>query len=152
QVNVTAEGPLGGMVSDLSDAGEEPDANGNGFPGDAGEDDPTVFAIGSYIGIAKDVSVVGNQVTFDYYLETFGSFGLTDVNILDDLGSALGDSTFSVLSPATLIDDPGTISTNPSFDGVNDTSLLSSGGTLTVGDTAQVQITIVLTEITNQGA
>ena len=63
------------MTSDMSDDGVDPDPNGNGDPGDPGEDDPTPIVIGEnpVIGVSKDASISGNVVTLDFYLENLGN-------------------------------------------------------------------------------
>lgn len=45
----------GGLTTDLSDDGTDPDPNGNGDAGDAGEDDPSAFTVGASpsIGLAR---------------------------------------------------------------------------------------------------
>jgi hypothetical protein len=152
QVNATATDPAGNSFADLSDAGTVPDPNNNGAAGDAGEDDVTQVAIGdeANIGLAKDVSVSGNQVTIDFYLENFGGSTLSSLSLIDDLDAVFGNSNYSV-SSVTLVDDPGTINLNGGFDGAGTTEVLAGGSTLNALDTAQVRLEVDVTNVTDQG-
>ncbi len=149
---VSFEGDDGsGTLSDLSDDGLIPDPDGNGYAGDEGEDDPTVFSLGSYLGAAKTVSIAGNQVTFNIYLENFGAGNYGDLSLVDDLGNVFGDENYSVDS-VSLIDDPGTLILNPSFDGSSDAEMLGPTSSLVAGDTAQIELVVTVLKLKNRGA
>ena len=151
QATSMGDAPGGAMVSDLSHRGVEPDPNGNGDPTEAGENDPTPFIIGSFIGVAKNATVNIDEVTIDLYLENFGVANLTDLSLTDNLASTLGEGNFIVSSAPVLIDDPGTLSLNAGFDGSGDQELLAPGGSLAGGDTAQIQFVITIIKLINRG-
>lgn len=156
QVLVTAESPLMTATSDLSDHGTDPDPDEDGDPTTAGEDDPTVMNFNAAvenprIGVAKKASPSGNQVTLDFYLENFGDVTLSNLGMPDDLDRVFGFGNYTILSGPTLIDDPATITVNAGYDGSSDTALITSG-TLPVGDTAQIQVVVDVTNITDRGA
>ncbi|MEM7028973.1 MAG: hypothetical protein AAF629_05230 [Chloroflexota bacterium] len=153
QVTVLATDPSANPVSDVSDSGSDPDPNGNGDPTEAGENDPTEFTVNSFIGVAKDVSVNGAEVTLDFYLENFGLLQLTDITLNEDLDTIFGEENYLIASGPTLIDDPGTLILNPSFDGSSDSGLFdSSSSTLVAGDTAQVRLVITVLALTDFGS
>ena len=152
QVTASGESPSGGMTSDLSDFGTDPDPNGNGDPTEAGEDDPTIIAFlqNPRIGVAKTASPSGSQITMDFYIENFGNVVLSNLSILDDLDAVFGAGNYMVVGAPTLIDDPGTITVNGGFDGSADPDLITSG-TLAIADTAQLRVVVDITNITDQG-
>lgn len=150
QVTFEADDSLSNTLSDLSDNGLVPDPDNNGYAGDEGEDDPTVFTIGSYLGLAKSVALNSNQVTFDLYVENFGSGNYGQLSLTDDLGNVFGDESYTVDS-VSLIDDPGTFTLNPNFDGSNDTELLDPSSTLVAGDTAQIRLVVTVLKLKNRG-
>ncbi|MCA8999738.1 MAG: matrixin family metalloprotease, partial [Planctomycetaceae bacterium] len=151
QATATGEGPGAVMTSDLSDAGNVPDPNFNGDPTENGEDDPTVFSLSSSLGAAMTASVVGNQVTFDLFLETFGELNLTNLTLIDDLDSLFGVGNYSLIAAPSLLDDPGTIMLNAGFDGSADAELFAPGSMLASSDTAQISFTVSVHQIRNAG-
>jgi|GEM_PF-1161248 len=155
QVTAMAEGdPSGTMAQDLSDDGTDPDPNGNGDPTDTGEDDPTAVIVDlsgdPTPGVAKDVSLNANQVTFDFFLENLGNRVLSDLSLPDNLDNVFGAGNYAVLSPPAFIDDPGTITLNLGFDGSSNTDLINAG-TLGISDTAQIRLVIDVTTVSDQG-
>ncbi|REJ75816.1 MAG: hypothetical protein DWQ30_18190, partial [Acidobacteria bacterium] len=154
QVQANARGPAGTLTSDLSDAGTEPDANGDGDPEDPGENDPTIFVIGEQpvLGVAKDVTVVASTVTVDLYLENLGNTALQELSLVDDLDAVFGAGNYSLTGAPTLVDDPGTVVLNPGFNGSSDPQLLvPASSTLALGDTAQVRFTVRVVRRTDLG-
>ena len=93
QASVIAEGPGAVVTSDLSDAGRVTDENDNGDPTDTGEDDPTGFQLGAYIGAAKDANVAGRVVTFDYVLEVYGGEDFSDLSMAENLDAVFARAT-----------------------------------------------------------
>jgi uncharacterized repeat protein (TIGR01451 family) len=93
--------------------------------------------------VADPVHVAGSiyEATYTLRLENSGNTTLSNVQIDDDLASAL--------SPATLFGDPvvnqsgffGSGSVNPGYDGASSIALLTTGLNLPVGETATVTIT-----------
>ncbi len=144
QVTINGQSPDATAVSDLSDDGIDPDPNGNGNAGDAGEDDPTLTVIGEdlSVGAATTVTTNGTQGTYDIYLENLGNTTATLTSLTDDLDAFLGAGKYNVLSAPAFIDDPGTITLNNAFDGSCDKNLISNGSTLVAGATAQIRFTV----------
>ncbi|CAM2064350.1 Ig-like domain-containing protein [Sulfidibacter corallicola] len=152
-VTVTANDPGGNPVSDISDDGSDPDPNGNGNPGDAGEDDTTIITIGdeAVLGVALDVNVTGQQVTFDYYLENFGGSALSSLALPNDLDAVFGAGNYALNGMATLVDDPGTIVLEAGFDGSGTTAIIGAGSTLASLDTAQIRLVVDVTNVADVG-
>ena len=149
QASISAKGPDLTVTTDVSNAGPKSDPNGNGIANEDGENDPTPFALGANIGVALDTSVAGADVTFDIYLEAFGSDDLSDVSLVDDLDVMFGKDNYTISVSPTFVDDPGTISLNPDYDGSDDQQLLLPGGTLTATDTAQISFTVTVNTLQN---
>ncbi len=141
------------FASDLSDAGNDPDPNGNGDPGDAGEDDPTIINVISAprVGLAKAVMINGTDLTFILTLENLGNIALQNFNLQDDLDAVFGAGNFAVISAPAFIDDPGTLTLNAGFDGSANNGLISSG-TLAINDTAQIEFVVDVTTVSDQGS
>ncbi len=143
---VTAEGPDGGAVFDLSDDGEETDANGNGRANDPGEEDVTVIAFEGKPAIG--VSLFATQVTGDlggfgmYYdieVRNLGDTPLNSIQVLEDLARAFEGTNFTVSS----LTATQPLSVNPDFDGVNDKNLLTRfGNTLAPNASAKINFTV----------
>jgi hypothetical protein len=151
QATANAEGPAGAAPADLSDSGDVPDPDDDGDPSEAGEDDPTEINVGTFVGAAKDAMVSGNEVTFDFYLEAFGTETITSLELSESLDGVLGVGNYTVTTGPSLEDDPGTLAVNPGFDGSSDAELLAPGGSLAAGDTAQVRIVVTVHSLINGG-
>ena len=156
-VTSSANGPggAGGPFTDVSVAGTDPDPDGSGDPGDApGVDDgPTaaVVAADAVIGIAKDASVSGEVVTFDFLLEHTGNAAATNISVPDDLDSVFGAGTFTVDSIAKL-SGPATFDVDPSYTGSGlSVQLVSAGSSLNPGESAGLRVVVTLTSVTDQG-
>ncbi len=149
QLTAIAEGPFGLTVSDLSGAGTDPDPNGDENPKSTGEATATTFSVISdaVVGVASQVAVNDNTVTFDLYLENFGGATAENLSLVDDLDAVFGAGNYTITTAPSLIDDPGTLVLNAGFDGHSDTSLLGTLSTLNGGATAQIQFVIELTQL-----
>ncbi|MCB1096453.1 MAG: Ig-like domain repeat protein, partial [Verrucomicrobiae bacterium] len=145
---------VGTPVSDLSDSGVDPDSNGNADATEAGENDPTTFAISQdpRIGVAMAASVSNQSVTFDFYLESFGNVAVSSLSLVEDLDALFGAGNYSISSGPSMIDDPGTITLDGGFDGSASNDLFTSGSALAIGDTAQIRIVVDVTTVTDQGS
>ena len=152
-VTVNATDPGGTLVSDISDDGIDPDPNGNGNAGNAGEDDQTIITIGdeANIGLAIDVNISGQTATIDYYIENFGGSLLSTFNLPINLDTIFGAGNYIINTAPTLIDDPGTITLNGGFNGSADTTLILGGSTLAALDTAQIRFVIDVTTVVDIG-
>ncbi len=139
--------PSGTISSDLSDSGSDPDANGNGDPGDPDENDPTVigFTEDPVLGLAKAVGATidngdGNfTTTVTITLENLGNVVLQNLQAADDLTAAFpAPSTFAVSNLTSAV-----LTVNALFDGVGDTNLLAGTDSLAVGAIASVSFDII---------
>ncbi|MFT7898778.1 PKD domain-containing protein [Tenacibaculum ascidiaceicola] len=105
----------------------------------------------SIIGMAKDATVSAQQVTFNYYIENLGDADLSSLSLSDDLDVVFGTGNYTVISQLTFVDNPGTINLNTDFNGSADTQIIIGGSTLAISRTAQIQLVIQVTNVTNLG-
>ncbi|MCB0520968.1 MAG: DUF11 domain-containing protein, partial [Saprospiraceae bacterium] len=103
------------------------------------------------IGVAKNATINGTQIMFDFYLENFGTSYLNGLALTEDLDAVFGAGNYTIVSPPAFIDDPGTITLNANFDGSSDTGIFAAGSGLPVGETAQVRLLVNVTVITDVG-
>ncbi len=136
------------VASDLSDDGTEVDANGNGFPADADENDPTPITLPPVtqtplLGLAKSVSSVETlgadvfAVTLLFTIANLGTADATGVQLTDSLDATFGDTPFAVTSV-----ESADFVVNPGFDGVADTNLLSGADVLSAGASGSVTLAL----------
>ncbi|MCR9063654.1 MAG: SprB repeat-containing protein, partial [Cytophagales bacterium] len=143
----------GGILSDLSDLGTDPDPNGNGDANEAGENDATTFTIAAdFLGIAQKAAISGKQVTLDLYFENLSLSTLSNLSIADNLDETFGKGNYTITTNPTLIIDPGTITLNGSFDGSTNTDILSSSSTLSSGAVGQIQLVVNVDSESDQGS
>jgi len=152
QVTVLGTDPAAAPMSDTSTDGDDPDPNGDGSPD---EMVPTQFNLNltENIGIAKDVGVVGDEVTFDFYLENLGSAGFENLSFVENLDIVFGAGNYFISTPPFFVDDPGTITLNPGYGGTlaSQEFLSPASSSLSAGDTAQIQMVVTVTNVENQG-
>ena len=110
-----------------------------------------IVAQTTIVGVAKNATQAGRQVTLDFYLENLGDEDLSDIELTDDLDAVFGAGNYSVIAGPTLIDDPGTITVNPGFNGSSDIFLLNLPSTLAFMETAQIQILVELSAFVDMG-
>ncbi|QEG40826.1 choice-of-anchor Q domain-containing protein [Roseimaritima ulvae] len=103
------------------------------------------------VGAANTVTVAGNQITIDVFVENFGTQVAGNLMLVNDLDNTFGAGNFVLASAPVLVSDPGTLTLNPAYDGSGTTELLSAGSTLQSGGTAQIRIVVTLSTITDQG-
>ena len=154
--------PGGSPVSDLSDDGAEPDADGDGNAGgadetDSEEDDPTPveFTENPVIGTAKAIaSSISNgdgtySVTYDIMTENLGDVDLANVQITENLAATFAGAQAFAVQSTTVTSGPVTV--NPSFDGNIDTNLLAGIDSMAVGESASLQMVVLVTPGSNLG-
>jgi len=149
---------------DLSDDGTDTDSNGNGDPGDPGEDDPTPVDLEPQIAVAKTVNTPFANgdgtytVTYTLLAENLGQYELFDVRITDDLTGPFGSNVMPAIpstpgeftvSGLTVGGQTGgaTVATpNPSFDGDVDTAMVLpvAGESMPVGSTFTITVDVTL--------
>ncbi|MFV0258276.1 MAG: beta strand repeat-containing protein [Acidimicrobiales bacterium] len=148
QATGTAVGATTGVsTTDLSDAGTDPDPDGDGIANEAGENDPTSFNRLGDIPWAPGLRVTktldgtadtGGGVfaaTFTVAYENTGNEPLTALALTDDLTVFPGFVSGSVdaMTGATA---------NPAFDGDTDTGLIAAGEELGAGATVSATVTV----------
>lgn len=144
-----ASGPQAVQVSDYSDDGAIPDADQNGFAGDAGEDDPTVLSVDETpaIGLALEISdVQGSEVAFSatyrLVVENLGNTPLHTVQVTNNLLSAFGPGRYTVSN----LQAPAPLRMNVNYDGGGDKNLLNADqSTLDVGQRATISFKLTAT-------
>lgn len=116
QATVTGDGELSGQtpatnpeLTDLSDDGAEPDANGDGDGSDAGENDPTpvIPNIAPAIALIKtaDTSalssppVEGEIITYSFAVTNTGNVTLTNITVAENLIGATVSGSITSLDP-----------------------------------------------------
>ncbi|MCA9127265.1 MAG: DUF11 domain-containing protein, partial [Planctomycetales bacterium] len=151
-----AAGATGTISVDVTSAAAGTFINSTGdltsSSGNSGPASNTLTVLPKVIGVAKNATVSGTQVTFDYYLENFGGVDLNGLALPDNLDSVFGAGNYTIVTGPTLLDDPGTITLNAGFNGSSNTSLIVSSSSLPVGETAQIRIVVNVTGVSNQGS
>ena len=148
-------GPGGTPTTDASDAGNDPDQNGNSDPTDDNDPTPVTFAEAPEIGLAKEVlgGITNNgdgtfSLTYRFLVENSGDVPVNSLNISDDLDTtfagATGYTVDNVASADFTVNFPG-------FNGSSDTDLLAGTDTLAVTATGTVDLTVTVTPGANLG-
>lgn len=132
-------------LTDISDWGVVTDTNGNGNAGDPGENDVAIVTLGDegILGASLQATLLGNVVTYDVYLENFGSSNLANLRVPDNLDAVFGSGNYSISTPPVFVDDPGTLVINGGFNGSGNRELISSGN-LNSLDTAQLRFGVTI--------
>jgi len=136
--------------TDTSTNGTDPDPSGDDNPD---EDISTVIDLlqNPALGLAKNATVSGNDVTFDFYIENLGNREMFQINLIDDLDGVFGSGNYSIASAPVFLDDPMTMVINPLYNGSNENNLLDTGSSLIVGDTASIQVEITVNNVVDLG-
>jgi uncharacterized repeat protein (TIGR01451 family) len=144
--SVTATGtpPTGPAVTDVSTNGSNPDPNGNGNPGDPGEDAPTRTTLASnpQIGTAKSATASAVKadgsydVTYTVVVKNLGDITLQNVQATDNLNATFpSPATFSVSS----VSGSGA---NSAFNGTTNQNLLAGGVNLSPGESRTITLVV----------
>jgi len=152
QANATSSATPGGppVADDASDAGTNPDGNGDGDASQPGEDDPNVFQLPPQeIGIAKQVAdfrqLQGTEYEIDFELvvaNLSSTEAATNVQVTDDLTNAFQGVASVFLQTGSL--NTGTLTPATNFDGIANLNLLAGTDTLPVGGSATITFTVVV--------
>ncbi len=153
QAEITSAFEPGGVpvAQDLSDDGSEPDANGNGDPGDPGEDDPTPILLidpsdQPAIGLANQLTNLAEiqpglfEAEFTLRVENLGNIAAPGIQITDNLANTFAEAVAFEVTNVSISGDIELL--NPGFDGVLDLDLLSGADTLPVGGSAIITIRV----------
>ncbi|MEM7432618.1 MAG: OmpA family protein [Pseudomonadota bacterium] len=139
--------PSGAMPSDTSTDGVQPDADNDGDPGNDNIPTSTSFNEVAAIGVAKAVTAGPTNnadgsytLTYGIIVENFGDVQLNNVQIDEPLVVTFAGASFTVdaLTSPTLTVAAGV------FDGDANRGLLAAGNTLSVGETASIDVTVTV--------
>ena len=154
---VTAEGPGGTSISDVSQNGTNPDPDNDNNPGNNNAPTPLTFTESPLLGAAKEVvgsiseSPTGTfNVTYDILIENMSGTGathLSDIQVVDDLSETFaGTASFSVTSLAIQTQPANTtLTVSNSYNGSTDITLLSGSNSLLVGEFVVIRLTVAVT-------
>ncbi|UII26253.1 gliding motility-associated C-terminal domain-containing protein [Fulvivirga maritima] len=138
-----------GNTSDDSAPGTDPDPNGNGFPGDPGEDGGTSTTIDRVpiVGLAMSAATPtllenGNyEVNYVLVVENLGSVPLYRISVLDVLSSFVfpADMPYTILS----LSATNGLVVNEDYDGDLDINMIDPAqSTLAIGATAMIMLSL----------
>jgi hypothetical protein len=101
------------ITSDLSDAGGDPESTNPSVPGDTGSADDVTHVLIGDAGLASEVTDVERDgvdliLTIDFILENTGTADLSDLVLIDDLMTQLGDNFESIVGAPAIIGSDAT--------------------------------------------
>jgi hypothetical protein len=142
----TAVGPGGERVHDMSQAGPNPDPDGNGDPQDNSQPTPVVLADAPIIGLSKDLTSKTDNgdgsytLVYEFVVRNYGNVSLAEIQVEEDLSITYATPAVCEITSVTSSD----LHINDAFDGTDDTDLLTWEDTLDVGETARATLTVCL--------
>ena len=152
QANASSSATPGGppIASDASDAGTNPDSNGNGNSSEPGEDDPNVFQLPPQeIGIAKRVAdfrqLQSTEYEIDFELVVANlstTEAATNVQVTDNLVSAFPGVASIFVKVGSL--STGALTAAGNFDGIANLNILTGSDTLAIGQSEIIRFTVVV--------
>ncbi len=146
--DTTQNGSPDGDTTDNSTDGTDPDPTNNDDPTD--DEDPTpipeILPMPK-IGIAKQATVIGRDITFVFTIENSGNAPLDNISILDNFDNVFGagNYTFNSITSST-----GGLH-NAAFDGSTDVELANNTVTLLPTDIETITVNITLDTLSDQG-
>ncbi len=154
-VSVSAESENGAITTDISDSGAVVDADQDGNPNEAGENDPTetAFAHNGRLGAALAVNQVSGDMTafgiaYTVLVENMGDVPLSDLSIIQDLSASLAGVVFEVVD----VEAEAPLVASSLFDGDQYKELLDpESGLLEVGESASVTVSLSVIPAENFG-
>ncbi|MEM7082061.1 MAG: OmpA family protein [Pseudomonadota bacterium] len=151
---VTATGPGGTPVTDVSQQGVDPDPDNDGDPRNNNDPTPTSFAESPIIGLAKRVSTVpvsngagGFDLSYTVFAENLGDVPLAQLQITDNIAQTFAGVIDVTVNAVTSAD----FTINPNYDGTLEQNLLLGTDTLPVGGSGELVIDVTVTPDTNLG-
>ncbi len=146
---------VGGVaLSDVSTAGANPDANGNGNPMDDSTPTSVMFGEAPELGIAKLVTAppLNNgdgtyTLTYRLRVENTGDVSIHDVQVTDNLAATFAGATGIVVDAIT----GAGLTPNPLYNGTSDSSLLAGSDVLAIGSSGTVDLRVTVTPGANLG-
>lgn len=137
------------VQSDLSDNGNNPDANGNGFGGDVGENDPTPvsFVETGLVGVAKAAGTIvdnGNgtyDIPLSFVVKNMGNTVLNNIQLTDSLVTTFGAVPYTLVS----LSASGGYVTNGGYNGNGNVNLLSGTQSLPIANTVLINLVVRIT-------
>lgn len=154
-VSAQAEGPGGTATSDASDAGSDPDGNGNSDPSDDSDPTSLTFTEAAQLGLAKRLlaSPTNNgdgsfTLTYRFVVENSGDVPINSVAVTDDLATTFASANSFTVDNVTSSD----FSVNfPGYNGDTDTSLLDGTDALASGGTGSIDVMVTVVPGTTLG-
>src|SRR5262245_33195297 len=150
----SATGAGGTPVTDVSTAGSDPDANGNGDPGDDSAPTSVSLSESPEIGVAKDVVArpTNNNdgtYTFTYRIrvENSGDVPVLGVQVTDHLETTFDEATGFVVNTITATG----LASNPTYNGKTNTHLLLGTDLLPTGASGSIDLQVTVTPGANLG-
>ena len=125
-------------------------------PGSNTQPDQTVVDVSqnTSMGVAKQVTVVGTDVTFDISVKNFGNTSIDNLALTDDLDAVFGAGNYVVTNPPILITNPGSVTLGGSFTGSGAGAVLfdpADNGILEVGDEVSLRFSVSVASIADVG-
>ncbi|UII24194.1 putative Ig domain-containing protein [Fulvivirga ligni] len=146
---IEAEDSKGNTFTDISDDGNEPDANNNGDPTEVGENDPTIINLNAVpqIGAAKSSAAPqflddgSYLVNYTITVENLGNVNLQNVQVQDNLELTYpAPVSFEVSS----ISATGSLIVSNTYNGHSDIDLLENNSTLGIGDKETISLSLIV--------
>ena len=154
-VLVKAQSEQGVITTDLSDSGVEIDADNDGNPDEADENDfhELRFATNAAVGAALAMNTVSGDlqqfnVSYSIFVENKSDVPLHNLSLRHVLDSTFTGAQVEILNLSTESD----LVFNPHFDGVSQTELLKEGSSsLEIGESASVVLEVQVNPTQNFG-
>lgn len=150
---VDQDGPGGMDLGDYLNTAivENEDPVGNEYTDQA--EGQVEFPPNATVGVAKqaDWDDETDSGTYTFHLEHFGNTPALNLSMVENLDTIFGSDNWSLTSGPTRLSGPTTIVPNSSYDGTTNADLLDSSSTLNPGETATIQISLMVHNIEDQG-
>ncbi|MDH3588162.1 MAG: OmpA family protein, partial [Gammaproteobacteria bacterium] len=153
--SATASGTSSGgmVVSDISQAGTNPDPDGDNDPGNNNVPTPVSFVEMPQIGVAKAVNIPTNNgdgtftLTYSIFVENTGNVPLSVTQVTDDLATTFAGAAGFMVDLVSSSD----FAVNPGYDGDGDTNLLAGTDVIAAAAAGTIDLTVTVTPGANPG-